>query len=328
MAAPLRLRVFAPASIGNFGVGFDVLGAAIAPLAGEPWGDTVDIARAHAPAWSCSGPYADRLPADPLDNLVMRAMAGLALPWAVHLHKGLPVGSGLGSSSASAVAGALAGALARGNWPASVLSVPTQAQIVDWKAEHCPELLAAAGQAEAFAAGAAHLDNVAPCLLGGLQLVTAAGPRSLPWPNDWLLVVASPAFALTTKAARAVLPSQVPMGTAVAHAQLLAGFVEAVHRGDPALLQASLVDVLAEPHRAALVPGFHAVQCGALAAGALACTLSGAGPAVFAVCQLPESDRVAAEMAAGFATAGLACTVRVCQIDPIGARWSWVDDLA
>src|ERR1700753_997712 len=93
----------------------------------------------------------------------------------------------------------------------------------------------------------------------------------------------SPELTLTTRAARAVLPATVPFAVAVAHGQNLAALVHALHAGDRALLRVCLRDLLAEPYRAELVPGFGAVQAAALEAGAVGCSLSGAGPATFAV---------------------------------------------
>lgn len=295
------MRAYAAAGVGNFAAGFDVLGASLAPVDGSLWGDVVEVEAAEAPRFSVAGPYADRLPSHPADNLVVRTRDLFAEivplpPLALTLHKGLPICSGLGSSAASVAA--------------------TAAALNAWCGEPLDRaaLLDLAGRAEGLASGSVHLDNVAPALLGGLLLITPSGlPRSLPFPADLRIVVASPDLSVATREARRVLPREVPLSLAVAHAQNLAGFVHALHADDRPLLKATLRDLIAEPWRADLVPGFRAAQAGALAAGALGCSLSGSGPAVFAVCEEEDAPAVAAALDR-FGAA------RICRLDFQGAR--------
>lgn len=310
------VRVFAPASMGNVAAGFDVLGAALQPLDGTLWGDVVAVTPADRASFHCTGPYADRLPANPADNLVARTWALFAAalstkehgfqvmpPMAVTLEKGLPIASGVGSSSASVVAAAVALNAACG-YPLDIDAV-----------------LSIAVQAEGAVAGAMHLDNVAPCLLGGLRLVTPqGGALALPWPDDLLFVIASPELELPTSRARAALPRDVPLALAVAHAQNLACLIHALHTNDRALTTASLRDLLAEPHRAELVRGFRTVQAAARAAGALACSLAGAGPAVFAVATPDRAQAVAEAMRLGFGQSDIVAHTRACRLDVLGAR--------
>jgi homoserine kinase len=303
-------RAFAPVSIGNVAAGFDVLGAALQPEDGAAWGDVVEAEVAASDGFERRGAYAHRLPPDPTQDLVLRVHTLFAEMWGhplpplhLTLHKNLPISSGLGSSSASVVAAAVAIDAALGH-------------PLDRRA-----LLNLAGRAEASGAGALHLDNVAPCLLGGLQLLTSDGDtRALPWPDDLRFVVASPALELETRTSRGVLPAQVPLQLAVRHAQNLASLIQALHAGDRGLLALTLRDLLAEPHRAALVPGFRQVQALALAAGALGCSLSGAGPAVFAVAELSRTTVVSQALIQGFAQADAIASVRVCRLDRLGAR--------
>jgi len=305
-----RFQAYAPASIGNVAAGFDVLGAALAPLDGSLFGDRVTLTEASAPAFRASGPFAHRLPADPAQNLVLRAQRifeetyGPLPPFEIHLDKALPVNSGLGSSAASIVAALVA--------------------FNAWVGEPFGpgELLAFAGKAEGSVSGAVHYDNVAPSLLGGLRLIVPGGKaRALPFPAGLVFVVLRPALEVSTRDARAALPAAIPLAEAVAYAGNLAAFVQALHTQDSALLGASFRDLLAEPHRAGLVKGFRAVQAAALEHGALGCSLSGSGPAVFAVAEEgAEADEVAAAMLAAFEAAGVAAESVLCGLDAQGAR--------
>ncbi len=306
----IRVQAFAPASIGNLIAGFDLLGAAIAPLEGPPLGDTVEAALAPADAFTASGPFAHRLPPEPRDNLALlardafqRAWARPLPPLAIHLRKDLPVGSGLGSSSATAVA------------TLAALDTLLGARL----GEHA--LLRAGGETEARGCGDFHLDNVAPALLGGLRLLDPAGrARTLPWPEHLLFTVASPELELTTAAARRALPAQVPLHLATAHAQNLASLVLALATGDGDLRRACLRDLLAEPHRADLVPGFRSVQAAALDQGAEGCSFSGAGPAIFAVADRDRAEPIGRAMEEAWARAGVRSRVRICRLEGQGAR--------
>jgi homoserine kinase len=303
----MRTTAFAPATVANLAAGFDLLGAAVQPVDGGLWGDEVEVADAVRDDFAVVGPLALGVPHG-ADNLCLRAAdllrhrLGTLPPLRLTLRKGLPLASGVGSSSASVVATLVA--------LNQHLGLPLGAD----------DLLALAGQAEGSAAGAPHLDNVAPCLLGGLQLIADGRPRRLPWPDRWALVIASPDLQLTTRTARAVLPAQVSLGVAVAHAGHVAGLVHALHTDDPALLAASLRDVLAEPARATLVPGFREAQSAAMACGALGCSLSGAGPAVFAAAEWADAAAVADALRRGFAAVGVSAVARICRLDPHGAR--------
>ncbi|MEA2692243.1 MAG: homoserine kinase [Acidobacteriota bacterium] len=323
--AGMTVRAYAPACIGNFAAGFDLLGAALAPLDGSLWGDVVQASMATSSAsaaepssLSISGPFAAQMPADPGQNLVLQSYRlfrqaveakGLACPpLAFHLTKNLPRCSGLGSSASSVAATLVACQHLLGE-PLSL-----------------PELFAVAGRAEGFVSGAVHLDNVVPILVGGLQLMVpgrdgAPEARSLPWPDDLVLVLLAPAFELATASSRQVLPRSFTLAETLAFAENLAGFVHALTAGDRELLGRCLRDVLTEPHRAALVPGFRAVQAAALASGALGCGLSGSGPAIFAVAHSPaHGEEVGEAMRQALESAGLASTVRLCGLDHRGAR--------
>ena len=314
----MSLRAYAPASIGNFAAGFDLMGAAIAPLDGSLWGDVVAAEVAAAPSLTVSGPYAGVLPADPWQNLVMRAYGiyreelrnrGIEVPAvAFHLEKNLPRCSGLGSSAAS-VAATLAACQGLLGSPLTM-----------------PEVWVLAGKAEALVSGAPHLDNVVPCLSGGLQLLVPdrdgmPDARALPWPADLVLVLASPDYELSTEQSRQALPRSFDLHATLAFAENLAGFLHALETGDRELLRRCLRDPLAEPYRAGLIPGFREAQAAALEAGAWGCTLSGSGPAIFAVAESPEqAGDVADALRGGLLGAGLGSTVRLCRLDLQGSR--------
>jgi homoserine kinase len=314
----VKLRAYAPASIGNFAAGFDLMGAALAPLDGSLWGDVVGAEPAGEPSLAVSGPYAGALPANPWQNLVLRTYdlfrkelrgRGIDVPAvAFHLEKNLPRCSGLGSSAAS-VAATLAACQALMADPLSPAEV--------WSL---------AGQAEGLVSGSIHLDNVVPCLAGGLQLLVPdregrPEARSLPWPDDLVLVVLSPEFELSTQHSRKVLPRRFDLADALGFAENLAGFVHALDTGDRDLLRRCLRDPLAERYRASLVPGFRAAQAAAMAAGAWGCSLSGSGPALFAVAESPaHGEEVAGALQEALRGAGLGSTVRLCGLDRQGAR--------
>jgi homoserine kinase len=314
----MRVRAYAPAGIGNFAAGFDLMGAALAPLDGSLWGDVVEAWIAEEPSLAVSGPYAARMPEDPWQNLVLRTFLLLrealkekgfeSPPIAFHLEKNLPVCSGLGSSASS------------------VAATLTACQALLGEPLSRGELYALAGRAEALVSGSIHLDNVVPILAGGLRLqVPGTGglpdARSLPWPDDLVLVVVSPMFELATEKSRKVLPDSFSLPDTLVFAQNLAGFVHALQSGDRALLRRCLRDVLAEPYRAPLVPGFRAAQALALAAGALGCTLSGAGPAIFAVAEsLEQGLTVADALREALRESGLGSSARLCSLDRQGAR--------
>lgn len=307
------IRAYAPASIGNFAAGFDILGAAISdeedPLR---LGDIVTIEPAYQTSFEVTGPYAHLLPGDPADNLVVRARdrvaAGLAArgaelrPHKLVLHKRLPLNSGLGSSAASIVAGLLA----------------VNAFADDVLDKHA--MYRVAGELEGAFSGGVHYDNTGPALVGGLLLIAPDGPpHALPFPDDLRVVVVHPELELSTAASRAALPREFPRPRVVEFAQNLALLVHALHSGDRDLLRSALRDPLAEPHRAPLVTGFDAVKRSALDAGALGSSLSGSGPSVFAVCERDRAARVRDAMVAAFSRAGVRADGFVCALD-VGAR--------
>jgi len=312
------LVAYAPASIGNVAAGFDLLGAALAPLDGSLLGDLVQVERAAEASFRVTGPFAYALADETRPNLALRARdlfveavrAGgdEVGPFAITLEKRLPVASGLGSSASSIVA----------------TLVALQALCGDPLSGS--DLLCLAGKAEGLTSGGMHLDNVAPSLLGGLQLMVPGregqpATRRLPWPSDLLMVVVHPTFRLSTAKSRGVLPKCLGWPETVDFAGNLASLVEALHSQDRALLSRCLRDPLVEVHRAPLVPGFRAAQAAARHLGALGCSLSGSGPSVFAVAdEEGQANAIAEAIQEAFTGAGLESRGWICALDPEGAR--------
>lgn len=310
MTPPNRgeVRAFAPATITNLGPGFDVLGLAI-----QAPGDTV-TARISADAGvkirRIDGD-GGKLPREASANTAGIAAAavlrraGVQVGIELDLFKGLPIGSGLGSSAASAVAAAYAVNLIVG-------SPLRKHQLV----EPCLE-------AEAVVSGR-HADNVAACLLGGMVLVRSIDPLDvvrLPVPEGLMVVVCVPVFELETRKARAVLPDRVALQTMVHNSANLAALVSALYAGDIDLIGRCIVDDVVTPARAALIPGADHVMESAFGAGALASSISGAGPSIFALCHSPASaERVGQAMISAFAKAGLESTSHMSPLDCPGVR--------
>ncbi len=301
------VTVFAPATVANVASGFDVLGFAL-----EAPGDTVRlrrIAEKDVRVVSISGD-GGRLPRDPQRNTAAVAAAGflrsIGFPFGVEisLEKQMPLSSGLGSSAASAVA-----AVAAAN---ELAGSPRGRR----------DLLPFTMEAEKAACGSAHADNVAPALFGGFVLIRSYQPLDvvrLPVPTGLSCAVAHPHAELRTEDARRVLKKEIPLAVATRQWGNLAALVAALFSGDMALLSRSLQDVVAEPARSLLIPGFAAVKAAAIAAGALGCSISGSGPSVFALC-IGEAQAGAAgrAMVDAFAGAGLAADLYVSAVNVKG----------
>lgn len=301
---------YAPATVANLGVGFDILGLALA----SP-GDTVTAERIdRSPGVHIKAITGDngKLPRDPERNtacvaaryVLDRVAPGEAL--ALTLEKGLPLASGLGSSSASAVAGAVAAN--------AVLGEPFSRE----------ELLPACVEAEAVVSGR-HADNVAPALLGGIVLVTGVTPadiHGLPVPDDLFLAVVTPAVEVPTAEARRVLPEHVPLKTMIHQTAQVACLIHALHTGNFELLcEAVSQDRVVEPARAHLMPHLEEVRQSALASGAGAVIISGAGPTLAALCNNDGvARRVASAMKSVYQQHGLAANAQATAIAKHGAR--------
>jgi len=297
---------FAPASVGNVAVGFDLLGHAL-----EGPGDRVLARRVSAQTvqvTQVSGiPMA--LPRDSERNTAARAVQallrdrGAGFGVDLEIEKGIPLGSGMGGSAASAVA-----ALVAAN---ALLDVPLAAEA----------LYPYALEGEFAASGGRHGDNVAPSLLGGLVLATHAGCIPLPVPAGLACLLVHPQLVVETRVARALLSAPYPLAEFVAQSELLALFLCGMQRGDLRLIRAGLRDVLVEPRRAGLIPGFADVKQSMLDHGALGASISGAGPSVFSWFESAAAARLAMHDAvAAFGLAGLPATAYVSEVSAPGAK--------
>ncbi len=286
-------HAFAPGSIGNLACGFDVLGLAL-----EGAGDRVVARIREEPGIRIHRITGDggRLPLGAEENTAGAASAavlrevGSDAGLTLDVHKGLPLAAGMGGSAASAVAAAVAtdGLLES--------RLPPEA------------LLRCALAGEAVASGAGHPDNAAPSLLGGLVLTPPWEPLrmiSLEMPQELFSAHVHPHMEMETAGARKALGDSVSLKAAVAHWGNTAALVAGLARSDWEIISRAVEDRVAEPVRGRAVPGFQAVKAAALESGALAASLSGSGPSLFALCRGRERARAVGEaMVSAFRDAG------------------------
>jgi len=306
------VAAFAPASIGNVAVGFDMLGLALdgagdRVLARRTDGDAVTIAEVRG----LDGEIHPYLSTDAKSNTASIAAQAL---WDAHgdgggvelkIYKGVPLQSGMGSSAASAVAAAVA----------------VNALLESPLAVH--DLLLFALEGEKYASGGLHADNVAPSLLGGLVLcpeVLLPDVVSLPVPQGVSAALLHPDLQVNTAQARRGLAKGYSMKQWLAQQGLLAGFIAACAASNIDLIGKTLRDVIIEPQRKENVPCFDAVKEAAMRRGALGCSLSGSGPSIFALCKDGDARNVASAMEQACRTQGIGCQSWVSPMTAPGAR--------
>ncbi len=302
-------EAFAPATVANLGVGFDILGLALC----EP-GDVVRVEWLDEPGariLTITGdggklPHAaEKNTACVAANSVLKLLgsdAGIG----IHIEKHLPLASGLGSSAASAVAGAVA--------VNALLGEP-----LDFAG-----LLPACLDGEAAVSGY-HADNVGPCLFGGITLVTgveAGQIHNLPIPKNLYLALVTPDVEVPTVMARSVLPQQVSLKAMVAQTAAVAQLIHALYTEDLEAMAAAMEnDSVIEPARAHLMPMLYEVRIAAKRAGALGMVISGAGPTLCSVCSGESNARqVAAVMQAVYEEAGIRSMGQFTPVARTGAR--------
>ncbi len=274
------VRVFAPATVANVVCGYDVLGFAV----NEP-GDEVEMRLTDTPGVVIKKITGDegRLPLDAEKNTVsasvqhyLKHINRLDIGVEIELHKKMPIGSGLGSSSASTVAGLFAINKLMGD----LLTAK--------------ELVPFAMKGEELACGYGHADNVAPALLGGFVLIRSYDPLdiiSLPTPAGLYAAIVYAEVDVPTKDARQMIRSKVLLKDAVTQWGNVAGLVSGLFTNDFDLIGRSMKDVLIEPTRSILIPGFEEMRSLAMENGAIGFGISGSGPSVFSLTSEEETAR-------------------------------------
>lgn len=263
-----EVTVKAPATVANVVCGFDCLGFAL----NDPF-DLMTVRIISEPTVRIVHCDDFGLPTEPASNVAGVAMmalmraAGIEHGFEVEIEKAIKPGSGVGSSAASAC-----GAVVAAN------------HLIGGRFSRA-ELIGLAMAGEELASGSRHADNLAPCIYGGFTLVRSTDPLDIveiDFPPLFTTVI-HPQIEVKTSDARAILPEQVPLASAVRNWSNLGALVAGLARGDHDLIARSLEDVIVEPARKQLIPGFDHIKSASLAAGAIGCGISGSGPSVFAL---------------------------------------------
>jgi homoserine kinase len=277
------IKIFAPATVANVTCGFDILGFAVH----EP-GDEVLLVESDVPGINIMEIKGDDglLPRAANKNTVSVAIEAylnhlnLDTGIEIYLEKKMPLGSGLGSSAASAVAGVFG--------VNELLGRPLTPS----------ELLPFAMQGEMLACGEPHADNVAPALLGGFVLIRSYDPLDvvkIDAPEDLYATIVHPQIEIATKDARSILKKSLLLRDAVRQWGNIAGLVTGLMKKDYQLISRSMEDVIVEPVRSMLIPGFDQVKAAALETGALGCGISGSGPSIFALSRTLHKAKLVAQ---------------------------------
>jgi len=303
------IKVFAPATVANVAVGYDILGFAI-----EGIGDEVIIKKGtekglHITSIIKNKGLSKDIQKNTAGYAAWRMLKSLGLedePIEMQLIKNMSIGTGLGSSAASAVAG--------------VFGVNKYLNDPYTKAE----ILRFATEGEEIADGSFHADNVAPSLLGGFIFIRDNEKlewTKLPSPPGLKAVVIYPHVEVLTKDSRAILKEQISLKDHVAQSGNLGTFIAGMFRSDFNLIRSSLSDIIIEPQRAKLIPHFYEVKDIALNEGALGFSISGAGPSMFALCMNSfDAENILEKCAALYASHNIECTCHISNINHEGAK--------
>jgi len=294
------VKVSAPSSTANLGPGFDVFGLAL-----DAFFDQITLTKKNKGLTIVT---ADNIPLNVNQNtagIVVKAMqkkfkikSGLELK----IKKGVPAGFGMGSSAASAAGAALA-----------------FNKLFNLKLDN-NTLVKFAGIGEKGSAGTIHYDNVAASLLGGFVVVKTKpfDVIRLDAPKDLILCLAIPKIkvpAKKTKISRSVIPKTVKISDLTVNLSNAAGIVSGFLIKDTNLIGRSVQDVIVEPARKHLIPGFTKVKSNALKAGALGVTISGAGPSIIAFTKKSDNlKKIAKSMKDGFRSAKIECDIVICKV--------------
>lgn len=307
------VKVYAPASIGNIGVGFDLLGMAIEPIDNNIMlGDSISIESSDVFNLECTGIFSNQLPEELDQNIVFQCwkkfceIVGQEYPVIIRLKKNIPVSSGLGSSACSIVAVLIA-------------------------MNHycrCPlnnnQLLTLMGEMEGNISGSIHFDNVSPCFLGGMQLILQECDiisQKIPVFDNWLWVLAYPGVEISTIVARSILPRKYSREDCINYGRCLSGFIHACYTKQEFLAIGCMKDIIAEPYRSELLPiRLFDIRRTLIQEGAVSCGISGSGPTIFALCNTKETAESVSYWLTHHYLQSNTGFVRICRLDNSGAR--------
>ncbi len=305
-----EIKVFAPASVTNVGCGFDVMGFAI-----EYPGDELTLRLNGKKGISIVKITGDegKLPLETLKNTAGRSLTAMVEEMnfnkgiEIEIHKKMPLGSGLGSSAASAVA-----------------SVFALNEILD-KPFTKKQLLKFALEGEKLTCGGTpHADNVAACLYGGFIIVRSLLPMdiiNIDTPKELFCTIVHPQIEINTADTRKILKKQILLSDAVKQWGNVAGLISGLILNDYELIGRSLQDVIIEPIRSLLIPGFNEVKTAALNKGAIGCSISGSGPSIFAFSKSKESAKnIGDAMKEVLESIEIQNDIYISQINPVGPR--------
>ncbi len=303
------IKIFAPATVANVACGFDIFGFAV-----DAPGDEVLVKKRSDNQLVISSITGDegKLTYDVTKNTVTVPIIQYLKSidskqgFEIELHKKMPLGSGLGSSSASSVAGVFAVNELLG------------------KVLKSEELLPFSMEGERIACGSAHADNVAPALLGGFVVVRSYEPLEVfkvSTPADLYVSIVHPDIEVNTKDARHILRREVSLKNAISQMGNVAGMIAGLMKGDFELISHSMEDFIIEPVRSILIPEFWNVKNAALEAGALGCSISGAGPSIFAFSKGKDTaEKVAQVMKIAFEKVGIVANAYVSGVNQVGPK--------
>lgn len=303
-----QVKVFAPATIANVACGFDVLGLAL-----DYPGDEVVVKKTDnnkVVITACHN--AENLPLDVDQNVAGVAVKALLEKlgsdqgFEIELTKGVKPGSGIGSSAASSASAVVA--------VNHLLGEPfTRKELVEF-----------AMQGEKCATGVAHADNVAPSICGGFTLVRSYEPLDIikiESPEELWATVIHPQLEVKTRDARRVLKGGIDLKKAITQWGNVGGLVAGLYSKDYDLIGRSLVDVVIEPIRSILIPGYENVKKASIKAGALGCSISGSGPSIFALSKGEENAKKVKEaMGEIYKEYGVDYEIHVSKVNSEGAR--------
>jgi len=303
------IKVFVPASVSNVGPGFDLMGFAINGL-----GDEIIVRRNNQNKIRITKITGDdkKLPYDINRNTVtvgvIELLKNLNMEVGLdfEIHKKMGIGSGLGSSAASAVAGVYAAV--------KLLEIKINKK----------EMLPFAMIGEKVASGSIHADNVAPALLGGFCLISSYEPvniQKIKTPSEMYCSIVYPNIEIKTLEARKMISKNISIKKSIAQAGRAASLILALGKCDYELMSDVLIDEIAEPKRAGLIPCFDRVRSLALLAGGINCNISGSGPAMFSFSNSKaKAFKIAEAMENGCWQNNIPSKIFVSKINNIGAK--------